>query len=48
MCLHNQFARFMCIVFLLMFIFVYLSDYKTWLPRRKHRKRKKKTELKIK
>ena len=32
MCLHNPFARFMCIFFLLMFICVYISDYKTWMP----------------
>ena len=32
MCIHNIFAKFISIFFLAMFIFVYISDYKTWIP----------------
>ena len=49
MCLHNPFAKFVVVFFLAMFVFVYISDYKTWVPRFKipHIK-KKKHKLKIK
>lgn len=32
MCIHSLFAKAMYIFFLCLFMFVYISDYKTWLP----------------
>ena len=49
MCFHNHFAKLISLFFVAMFMFVFISDYKTWMPRFKiPRIRKKKSELKIK
>ena len=32
MCAHNVFAKFVSIFFVSMFMFVYIADYKTWMP----------------
>lgn len=32
MCIHNIFAKFIYIFFLVLIISVFISDYKTWMP----------------
>lgn len=48
MFLHFTFIKFMYVFFLLMFLFVFISDYKTWIPTFKTPSRTKKLREEMK